>query len=796
MLLNGNSHVQGIFKYSDDIAFEKDDFVVEGNCIYICTAAESIKGKLPSKNPNYYTAYPGDKITTAQEYYDYLNNRSNGEDKYVSAYALCDILENMYFGFGDNGLITDHVIYNPAEGIEYSIRSVREPLDNNTPSVLNKILQTEDLNNGLVKISRNITEISDILQENYNEETFISDVVILRQYTYFDTTKETKFRIQELIDPERNKIYFRFSKGEVRENITYFNSASPWKNIYSNNEEIRNKLNTIEEYYRSKTLEVQDLYNRLKGKYCYRNVEINEPGTTIDLLPGGTKDIKSVESFLTKSCFLDVIIKSLVDGSENLYKNYSITIDTKDIVEANNNTESYQLNDGIVLTGRYFRNSGGYETIELEVPNGCIIKDVYYRDYTLGHIHEWRLDHVEAGHEATCSAPGWGTYVCDLCGETKEDTIAQLQHNMEKHEGYSPTCNSNGQHTYFTCSNEPGVYYQDEYGTATFTGMNEGDYPIIIANLGTEHEYTDWVVISEPTCTTDGLKERRCTICGHIEQITQQATGHDTREVPRHEATCGISGNITYYVCSNCRGCFTDQAATTQISFDDTIILPTGQHNINEETDNVIVLIEPTYTDVSNPHKGTGLIQCPNCEHYIEVELDYKRHDLDRTHTELHEHSYEFHPATCTDDEYEEGWCLDCNERRINYNFGTALGHTVYKEPNNENYIKDCSNIDAHPYGYWKGDRCTRCGATGDIIEYNTNDPVEHEINIHASSTQYRPSSCNRSAYWEGTCIHCERTHVSIDDNEHGPVGHIDRDEDNTCDIDGCNVSWEHHDHN
>ena len=75
MLLNGNSHVQCIFKYSDDIEFEKDDFVVEGNCIYICTSAEPVKRKRPSKNPDYYTAYPGDKITTAEEYYNYFNTR-------------------------------------------------------------------------------------------------------------------------------------------------------------------------------------------------------------------------------------------------------------------------------------------------------------------------------------------------------------------------------------------------------------------------------------------------------------------------------------------------------------------------------------------------------------------------------------------------------------------------------------------------------------------------------------------------------------------------------------------------
>ena len=37
MIIN-NTHVQGIFLYSKDIEFEKGDFVVSGDCIYICTA--------------------------------------------------------------------------------------------------------------------------------------------------------------------------------------------------------------------------------------------------------------------------------------------------------------------------------------------------------------------------------------------------------------------------------------------------------------------------------------------------------------------------------------------------------------------------------------------------------------------------------------------------------------------------------------------------------------------------------------------------------------------------------------
>ena len=140
MLIN-NINIRGIFKYSEDVKFEKDDFVVDGNCIYICTS--EVIGVQPSLDTEhlYYSEYPGDKIISASEYYDYVRNTERGlqvDDKYVSAQSLCEILENMYFGFGDNGIIYDHVIYNPDEGIEYSIRGAKEHLDYSSKNVLDK----------------------------------------------------------------------------------------------------------------------------------------------------------------------------------------------------------------------------------------------------------------------------------------------------------------------------------------------------------------------------------------------------------------------------------------------------------------------------------------------------------------------------------------------------------------------------------------------------------------------------------------------------------------------------------
>ena len=387
MILN-NSHQTGIFKYSDEVYFEKGDFVVDGTCIYVCESSEPVMGIRPSLDTSrdYYSEYPGNKITTASEYYDYvdsLDRNETVEDKYVSSHVLCEILENMYFGFGDNGIVDDHVIYNPNTGIEYSIRGVREILDNSYTDVLNDIIRDNDLNNGLIKISRNLPEIRDLLVASSSE--LESSVVILKQYTYRNTSDSIPFRVQELMDPEKNKLYYRFSKGSIddNDNIDFTDaSVSSWKNLYSDNEDILNKLSAIDDYYNRKIQETEDIYRIIEGRYCYREV-IETPengiGTNQTLLKAGRdKDLLSIDNF-DYPFYVTVIIKVPVDSSNNIYRNYSTTIDVHDSQEA---TEIYNLQDGITITSSIIT-IDDEEVLSLRSSVG-VIKNIYYRDDTLG----------------------------------------------------------------------------------------------------------------------------------------------------------------------------------------------------------------------------------------------------------------------------------------------------------------------------------------------------------------------------------------------------------------------------
>lgn len=386
MILN-NSHQTGIFKYSDEVYFEKGDFVVDGTCIYVCESPQPVIGIRPSLDTSrdYYSEYPGNKITTASEYYDYVNSLDRQEaveDKYVSSHVLCEILENMYFGFGDNGMVDDHVIYNPNTGIEYSIRGVREILDNSYMNVLNDIIRDNDLNNGLVRISRNLPEIRDLLVASSSESE--SSIILLKQYTYRNSSDSTPFRVQELMDPEKNKLYYRFAKGSVNEdNSIDFTDASvsSWKNLYSNNEDIINKLSAVDDYYNRKIQEAEDIYRIIEGRYCYREViETPENGVgtnQVYLKAGRDKDLLSIDDF-NYPFYITVIVKVPQDGG-NIYKNYSTTIDVHDSQGA---TEIYNLQDGITITTSILV-VNDEEVLNLRSSRG-IIKNVYYRDDTLG----------------------------------------------------------------------------------------------------------------------------------------------------------------------------------------------------------------------------------------------------------------------------------------------------------------------------------------------------------------------------------------------------------------------------
>lgn len=384
MIIN-NTHVQGIFLYSSDVDYERGDFVVSGDSIYICTASNptdtlrnTVSGIDPAKDTTgNFKMYPGDKISTAQEYYDYVNNRlywnykntkeevesaleveagtliikgtvtsrdalptkfleegdvyrvgtdSTGYeyayipykiDKYISGNVLNQILQDSFFGVNEEGVITNYVYTNTDdegnEVLEYSIGGSLANIEDN--KILNAIMKSPDLNNGMFNVSRALSEIAAYVNRGANTES-----VLVKQYTYLDTSGGNKrVRIQELVDPSLGSIYYRWSEGislftdtynpgqvyklndvvrysgkswlsmtnnnsghQPGSDINYwieysgawaYNNITSWQSTFSSNGAVlAQQVNDIKAYYNKKIAELEATKKQLTGTFCNREV--------------------------------------------------------------------------------------------------------------------------------------------------------------------------------------------------------------------------------------------------------------------------------------------------------------------------------------------------------------------------------------------------------------------------------------------------------------------------------------------------------------------------------------------
>lgn len=66
------------------------------------------------------------------------------------------------------------------------------------------------------------------------------------------------------------------------------------------------------------------------------------------------------------------------------------------------------------------------------------------------------------------------------------------------------------------------------------------------------HEWGDWSVSADPTCTESGTKTRECSACGKSESEMINALGHDLTHHEGKAATCMESGYYGYDECSRC----------------------------------------------------------------------------------------------------------------------------------------------------------------------------------------------------------------------------------------------------
>ncbi|MBQ7345173.1 MAG: hypothetical protein IJW45_03810 [Oscillospiraceae bacterium] len=140
------------------------------------------------------------------------------------------------------------------------------------------------------------------------------------------------------------------------------------------------------------------------------------------------------------------------------------------------------------------------------------------------HTHSYSSKISEA---ATCTTEGIMTYICS-CGGGYTESIAKLGHDYRS-VVTKATCTAKGYTTY-TCSR-----CNDDY---------RGKYTAVAG-----HSWSSWETTKEPTVSTTGTAERKCTVCGDRETKTldKLEDGHTHSYTKVVTApTCKDDGYTTY----------------------------------------------------------------------------------------------------------------------------------------------------------------------------------------------------------------------------------------------------------
>lgn len=370
-----------MFKYSESASYERGDFVLFDGGLYICIAKNptdtdrlTVTGKIPSEDHENYSIYPGERISTASEYFDYVTGDGQFPDKYLSTISLRTILQSYTFGITETGLSMEGIKDNG----EYStgLRNI------STGNKIDGIVSIPSMNSGIFRISRNLQEVQDIFGSNLSKSKEDDPgFVVLRQYTFKNNREDTfqRTRVQEITDPIDGTSYIRFVQGRLDEhgtvnevtkdpvwNYSVYEGTSEWKSVFISGAP-KSKLESIRRYY---TQRIQSLENKLatKSGNFYNEILKSFPGR-------GVTETQVVTD--SKTVIVNLSTSKGNSGRE-IVKTVSVPIFTQDL-------GSEQVSIGISESSYINASISGGNTIILSVLNSGSesfwIKEIISRKY-------------------------------------------------------------------------------------------------------------------------------------------------------------------------------------------------------------------------------------------------------------------------------------------------------------------------------------------------------------------------------------------------------------------------------
>ena len=258
-----------------------------------------------------------------------------------------------------------------------------------------------------------------------------------------------------------------------------------------------------------------------------------------------------------------------------------------------------------------------------------------YTRYTCKTCGNTYTDHfVEAeGHkygewttvkESTCVDLGKDERTCSVCSYVDEKDIDALDHSY-KDTVIDPSCTERG-NTVHECE-RCGYTYTDGYTEPT------------------GHNFGEWVDLTKPTCTANGVMQRKCADCPQTETKIISPLGHNYK-AKLVEPTC-LEQGYTTHICSLCGA-----------GYNDTFVSPLG-HDYEEKE------VAPTCTE-----EGYRGKKCRRCEDAIKTEI---------LKAVGHKFTDSYFIATCEEEGYTLHTCLSCgNEYKDN--IVAATGHDYETE--------------------------------------------------------------------------------------------------------------------
>ena len=443
-----------------------------------------------------------------------------------------------------------------------------------------------------------------------------------------------------------------------------------------------------------------------------------------------------------------------LEKDENAYKYTTLTFSSEKIEVVKNLEEEIKVyfnekdvtnlvnfkvdNDLVNIAGGKIKglNEG---TADIEVSYNLSNEDGFNNQKTI--ISSFEVEVIPCEHEytlleetdATCILDSTEKYKCDICGEIKTEhktkAFGHTEGESVEIENILPTCTQEGKITTLTsctvCGEEiskkteiiPQLnheYEEDEIISAA-TCTEDGIKLLKCSVCGDEkteaisstgHTEGKWEISVEPTCTSEGEEIKKCTICDAIiDTKVVDPLGHDytEEEIP---STCIKEGKLIKS-CSRC-------------DYKEEEIIPTKDHEISD----FITVKDPSCTEAGEKRKI-----CEVCKEIIESK------DIPATgHTPSKMVIENEVPATCTENgSYDEViYCDTCEDELSRISKTTnKLGH-LQDDPVGELETQPSCTEEGIA---WQVTYCKNCGEEL-MREKETTQPLGHD-------------------YIEGICTRC-----------------------------------------